>query len=343
MICNSDRLKCYFLHLYGKRIKNFVRNRCGSDRYACKGGAMKTFSADYICSMIAILILLTLLPTAYGQSSTFEVASIKPSALGPGGGIRGGPGTKDPGRWTCQNAGLSAVVRAAFDLKPFQLEAASWLKNEFFDIVTKVPEGATKEQFQQMKQNLLVERFGLKFHREKKEIEGYELVVTKNGPKFKESGPEPPKDSVANPEAVSPLPFKYDKDGFPVIPPGRTQQVIIAVGPGAEGVVGGNGIWVRTPMEKIVTFISDQLSKPVSDNTALKGKYDLSLSWASLPIGSAVPPVPGTERSALASEPSRTNNIFTALQEQLGLKLQPKKIMTEILVIDHIEKIPTEN
>jgi uncharacterized protein (TIGR03435 family) len=304
---------------------------------------MKTFSENYICSMMAILVLLTLIPTAYGQDSTFDVASVKPSALGPGGGISGGPGTKDPGRWTCQNTALSRLVRDAFDLRAFQLEASAWLSKEFFDIVAKVPEGATKEQFQQMQQNLLVERFGLKFHREKKEIQGYELVVAKNGPKFKESGPEPTKDSDANHQTVSPLLPKFNKDGFPIMPPGRTQQVIMAVGPGAEGVVGGNGSWVRTPMEKIVTFISDQLSQPVSDNTELKGKYDLSLGWASEPVGSAVPPALGMDGRALLPAPSRPNNIFTALQEQLGLKLQPKKVMTEILVIDHIEKIPTEN
>jgi uncharacterized protein (TIGR03435 family) len=296
---------------------------------------MKTLSADYICSMMAMLILLTLLLTAYSQNSTFDVASVKPSVLGPGGGISGGPGTKEPGRWTCQNVNLFRLIRDAFDLKPFQLEAPRWLNDRWFDIMAKVPEGATKQQFQQMQQNLLIERFGLKFRREKKEIDGYELVVAKNGPKFKESGSEPAKDSDSIPGAVRLLPPKFDKDGFPVIPPGKTQQIIMESRPEGGGMACGS--WIRTPIEKIVTFISEQLRKPVRDNTDLKSKYDLSLGWwpDSLPL-------PGME-SIEFPKLSRPDNVFTAVQEQLGLKLQPTKIMTEILIIDHVEKTPTEN
>ena len=201
---------------------------------------------EYFGTMIRILILLTLLPAAYGEGPNFEVASIRPAPpIDPKQFMdtrcHGGPGTKDPGRWTCANISLSNLVVTIFDLKGFQIGAVASVSRDRFTIAAKVPEGATEEQFRQMQQNLLIERFGLKFHREKREIQGYELIVAKDGPKFKESEPEPPKDPDAGPDAVGPSLSKMttDKDGFPVIPPGRT-QVIMRGGP--EHVLAANGV-----------------------------------------------------------------------------------------------------
>lgn len=299
--------------------------------------------APVLC--IGATMLLAVPSAVYSQGLSFEVASIKPSLLPERGqimhvGCSGGPLTQNPVRWTCEYLSLSDLVSIAFDLTDYELQTPPSLGNERFNIIANVPEGATKEQFKKMQQNLLIERFGLRFHREKKEMPGYALVIAKNGPKFKESGPEPPKDSDANSAAVGQLSLKFDKDGFPVIPPGRTQQIMIEQGPGGE--TGARGRWVQTPMQKIVAFITARLRKPVSDNTDLHGKYDISLSWASEPMGSAALPMPG-EGSTLASEPSRPDSIFTALQEQLGLKLQPQKVMVDILVVDHIEKTPADN
>lgn len=294
------------------------------------------------CKAMIIFLLLILIPAAHGEGTIFEAASIRPSSPQLVGSMNGGPGTKDPVRWTCQYVMLLRLVRNAFNLRAFEVEGPSWLRNEHFDLAAKIPEGATVEQFQQMKQNLLIARFGLKFHREKKEIQGYELIVAKNGPKFKESGPEPPKDPDANPATASPLPTKlFDKDGFPVFPPGRTNHIITFTR--REGETGAAGRWFNTPMEKIVAFISDQLDKPVSDNTNLTGKYDLSLAWISEPTDSTAPSIPDSYGNSIPFASSRPNSIFTALQEQLGLKLQPYRVTIEILVIDHIEKTPSEN
>ena len=309
---------------------------------------MKTLTVPI--AIIGILILLASLPAAYGEGPTFEVASIKPaSPLGTTfGGIRigcsGGPGTKDPGRWTCESMNLPYLFSSAFDLRPWQLQAASPLDSERFNITAKVPEGATKEQFRQMQQNLLIERFGLKFHSEKKEMQGYELVLAKNGPKLKESEPEPPKDPASDPQKPPTPPFKMTmgKDGFPVIPPGVNGMAMM---PGRA-----SGQWIRTTMEKVAETLSGQMSKPVTNSTGLEGKYDVSLQWApdqmgnvSSPFGNVSSPLPGMENNAPAASESSGPNLFTALQEQLGLKLQPKKVTIEIFVIDHIEKNPTEN
>src|SRR5207247_8322826 len=127
----------------------------------------------------------------------------------------------DPGRWTAQNMSLSNLITRAYDLKRYQYSAPSWLDDERFDITAKVPEGATKEQFQTMIQNLLAERFKLTIHREKKEMAGYELVVAKNGPKLKESVdvPQPDGAGSATPgPPPGPPKLNLDKDGFPELP-----------------------------------------------------------------------------------------------------------------------------
>src|SRR5262249_35474419 len=130
------------------------------------------------------------------QSPTFEVASIKPAPPMTGGimrmGSTGGPETKDPTRFSCENCTLSMLLLQAYDIKPYQLNAPGWMNSERFEISAKVPPGATKEQFRQMIQNLLAQRFNVKIHKESKESQTYDLTVNKGGPKFKEAVDTPP-------------------------------------------------------------------------------------------------------------------------------------------------------
>ena len=313
---------------------------------------MKTFSVPYITNRVflsyatvTILIMMALLPAAYSEGPIFEVASIKPVppidlTRGPSQvfGCTGGPGTKDPGLWICENLSLANFVMTAFDLKGYQTESwYSQLYNESFSIRAKVPEGTTKEQLRQMQQNLLIERFGLKSHLEKKETQGYELVVAKNGPKFKESEPKPYEDSDAGlmPAILRPA---IGKDGFPTMPPG-TKGVIVLPGR-------ARGQWPRTTMGEFASMLdaSFMAGKPVIDATALEGKYDLSLDWApELPMNRIGPVALNAENTLQTAPETSGPNFFTALKEQLGLKLVPKKVTIEIFVIDHIEKTPTEN
>jgi uncharacterized protein (TIGR03435 family) len=314
---------------------------------------MKAFSIPYIASIVlfryvtvTILILMTLLPAAYSEGPTFEVASIRPvppldltRMPAQPSVCTGGPGTKDPGRWTCENTNLANIVRYAFDLKPYQLEgwySQLYNQNKYFSIRAKVPEGATREQSRQMRQNLLIERFGLKFHFEKKETQGYELVVAKNGPKFKESDPESPQDSASELSSV-PSPLTIGKDGFPTMPSGRSGVFAMATG--------ARGQWPRTTMGDFAEYLigSSMAGKPVIDSTALKGKYDLSLDWMPERRMSAIAPSAPAENSLPAAPQASGPDFFTALQEQLGLKLVPKKVTIEMFVVDHIEKTPTEN
>jgi uncharacterized protein (TIGR03435 family) len=88
-------------------------------------------------------------------------------------------------------------------------------------------------------------------------------------------------------------------------------------------------------MEQLASNLGAQLGRPVTDATGLKGKYDFTLSWAVGSIGGAAP--------ASSAEPDNGPTLLQAIQSQLGLKLEQKKIPVDFLVVDHIEKVPTEN
>jgi hypothetical protein len=158
-------------------------------------------------------------------AQTFEVASVKPAAPITGNRImvmmRGGPGTPDPGQITYTNVSLQNVLINAYGVKGFQISGPGWLDSERYDIVAKVPRGATKEQFMGMLQNLLAERFKLTLHREKKDLPMYALVVGKNGPKLKESvdGPAPKEGGPVDGPATTMGRVTMGKDGFPAMPP----------------------------------------------------------------------------------------------------------------------------
>jgi uncharacterized protein (TIGR03435 family) len=267
---------------------------------------------------------------AYGQSANsqpaFEVASIKPSALtGRGPFITrmdGGPGTDDPSRVTIEHYMLVGLIAAAYRVETYQVSGPSWLENgreTQFDIAAKVPDGATKEQIPLMMQNLLAERFHLTVHREKKEGNVYELVVAKNGPKLKASAANPvPKDGKEQPFVLP----KLGPDGFPALAPGRGYSMAMMNDRATAE-------FTESPMGKLADLLTAQLGRPVTDATGLKGKYDFSLRWSMEGLGK-----PG-------DDPGPT--IFVAVQEQLGLKLEQKKGLIDMIVIDHLDKVPTEN
>src|SRR5258708_29249242 len=118
---------------------------------------------------------------------SFEVACVKPSGPKSVRNSEGGPGTKEPERFVFTSATLHDLVFRAYGLVVYreQISGPSWIENERYDIVVKMAPGTTKEQYQQMLQNLLAERFGVVVHHETKRLPGYELVIGKHGSKFK--------------------------------------------------------------------------------------------------------------------------------------------------------------
>jgi uncharacterized protein (TIGR03435 family) len=202
------------------------------------------------------------------------------------------------------NISLFQLVTMAYGILPSQLLGPEWLSATHFDINARVPPGTTREQYRLMLQNLLVERFKMAVHHETKEMQTYELTVGKNGPKLK---------APAQPDGPG---LGLQPPPGPISPPaGYTGPVILTR--------------KNETTEWLATFLAAQVGQPVVDNTGLKGNYDISLRWGTAP----------SDVSADDSEPT----LFSALQEQLGLKLTPQKGLVDILVIDHIEKEPTEN
>lgn len=205
-----------------------------------------------------------------------------------------------------------------------------------------------------MMQNLLIERFKLAVHREKKDLPVYELTVAKSGPKLKASAgeadaPDPAGRGAAPPPPPRPGQMPRDADGFPQLPPGRRSMMIM---------MPGRARWrlVDESMEQFSKSLQGMAGRPVNDSTGLTGKYDFELSFAPAaggmglmgrgPMIALPPPPPGAGGpggpDTSASDDS-VPSIFTAVQDQLGLKLESKKGPVDTLVIDHIEKTPTEN
>ncbi len=320
---------------------------------------MRTAILTISVFVLAFVAAFAQTPAQAPERLTFDVASIKPFEMpkpGEGRGVffgrGGGPGTKDPGRVNWAGAALRDLMMNAYDVKRYQIEGPSWIDTERYDIVAKVPEGATKEQVKVMWQNLLADRFGLAFHRISKEFNVQELTVAKGGSKLKPSEVDPNAQPPGAPGALLPPgPPKLDSNGFPQLPgPG----LIIMLSPGQNGQPIGHLSARERTAQDIADFLGNELNKPVIDKTGLTGKYDFNIEYTpdlagrGLPMpppppGAVAVPGPGGVGAApadSAAEPG--SNLATAIQ-QLGLRLSSGKANLDVLVIDKAQQTPTDN
>jgi uncharacterized protein (TIGR03435 family) len=266
------------------------------------------------------LAILLALCVRYSCGQEFDVVSIRPSAPPSSQRIRvafeGGPGTADPARFSCRNCSLSLLVMRAYEIEYHQVAGLN-SRTALYDIAANVPEGATKGQFRVMLQKLLSNRFKMSLHREMKQMQAYELVVGKNGPKMKESVPEV---TVQEATVSNSSRIVLDPEGFPTLPTGQS---------GYTSVNGRARMQVfNETMDQLASRISNQLDMPVINATGLAGGYDFGLYWAG--------------RSVDATDDAGPN-IFSAVESQLGLRLQPRKAAVTIIMIDHVDRTPTEN
>jgi len=282
---------------------------------------------------VYILALLAAIPASvavYGQQ--FEVGSIRPSAPGAAEQARLGIHI-DGAQVNCASLNLKDYIGMAANVKLYQISGPEWLGSERFDINAKLPDGATGAQVPAMLQALLEERFQMKTHRETKELPVYALIVGKGGAKLTES----PADAVGGP-------------GEPVAraASGSQKGVSIDLGNGSSFTVAGN----RLDAKKITTAsFADALARfvdrPVLDLTGLKGSYDFALDvspedFSAMIVRSAISAGVSLPPQAMRALDASGDTLFGAI-EKLGLKLEPRKGPVEILVIDHMEKQPTEN
>jgi len=254
------------------------------------------------------------------QSLEFEVASVKPHKADdqqimmvalPG------------GRFTARNIAVRFLIRMAYQLQDDQIIGGpGWLTSDRFDIDAKAGEGASPTALLPMMQALLADRFKLGVHHDTKDLPIYALVLARRdgalGPKLRRN--DCVRDDTARPaapvDATQPPPCGSISNGF------------------------GRLTLRAAPMTQIIQFLSPSVNRVVMDRTGLTGNFDLDLQWTPERLPQ---PAPGTP----ADQPIRVNgtdidpngpSIFTALQEQLGLKLDSTKGPVDVLVIDHVEQ-----
>jgi len=297
----------------------------------------------------------------WAQGDTFEVASVRvatAAARGPGGvGSRmtGGPGTQDPEHLRYTQVPMMEILPRAFQLQLDQIEGPDWVTNgdapERFDITANIRPGATKEDVAVMLQNLLKDRFHLANHLERKDIDVYELVAAKGGPKLKDA--EIPAELPSVPSG--PLSAIPGEDGFPKLAPGWPMvmglagnggQFFLRVNaPGAFELVNPRAVmamanWGLVRFSFRMVTVGQLMAAlqtinglaHVVDRTGLTGQYDVKIGFSQ---GG------GVKTNGEASEPAP--DIFTALEKQLGLRLQRAKASLDVMVIDHIDRTPAEN
>jgi len=230
-----------------------------------------------------------------------------------------------PDGYAATNVSLKMLIEEAYGIRQDLISGApGWVDSIRFDIDAKVAGGNVNdlkklkpEQRMSMLKPMLADRFQVKVHTETKTLPVYELVVAKGGSKLKEAMPGYTyTNGIKGPDGVA---------------HGGMMRM-------SRGEVTGQALAV----ESLVNMLSRQLQRTVIDKTGLTGKYDFTLQWTE---ESSDPMFKGGDGSQQKAEPAPDAtgpSIFTALQEQLGLKLQSAKGPVETLVIDHVE-MPSEN
>ena len=246
------------------------------------------------------------------QKPAFEVASVRPDVSGSHPrSIQYSAG----GRFTASNIPLRALIEEAYGIRAFQLSGGSdWVNSDQFSVTAKAEGNASKDQVRAMLQTLLADRFQLVLRRESKEVNVYVLGLAKGGPKLKEV-------------TLDETNLTHEASPFATAGGGGMRF-------GGIGRLAG----VKASMPQLVAMLSDIklngasiLDRPVLDRTGLTGVYDFKLEWS------------GEEQSSDGSAPNAAGaSIFTAVQQQLGLKLESTKAAVELFMIEQAGK-PTEN
>jgi uncharacterized protein (TIGR03435 family) len=291
---------------------------------------------------------------------TFEVASIKPSedlnSLIAAGKIPRFMPRIDDSQVDLSFISLQQLIVMAYEVKPYQVSGPDWMKDTRFDISAKLPDGGKKDQVPAMLRALLEERFKLAIHREARDHPVYALIVGKDGSKLVPSPPDPPEDPNRTPDKNETVVDTPDGK-MSIRSNGRGEGAITQISGGRAGNVKvsmSNGIMhmeaSRMTMALMAQQLSPMLDRPVVDMTELKGSYVVSLDLsmadmmnAARASGFQVPAGRGGDAGGTgdASDPSGYS-IFASVQK-LGLKLDKQKLPLEFIVVDHMEKVPTDN
>jgi uncharacterized protein (TIGR03435 family) len=282
---------------------------------------------------LILLASTTLLAQTADPKVEFEVASVKPFSIGQTDAPVTLGARIDGAQARLVGLTMRDLLAMAYRVKIYQLSGPDWITGQRYDINAKMPAGASPDKLPEMTQSLLGERFGLNVHREKKEMPVYVLLTGK-----------PPlrlKDSVIDKNA--PPPTSFTSTGT-----GSAQGIAINLGNGSSfSFAGGKFVGTKTTAAQIAGILERFSDRPVMDLTELKGTYDFEFNVSpeetqTLMIHAAVAAGVQLPPQALRLLESGGNPIENGA-EQLGLKIESRKMPVDIIVIDQIQKTPTEN
>jgi len=278
--------------------------------------------------VVAATLLLVMSAMTNAQAPEFDVASFKVHPPDPGGNFQSSMRTLPNGQSVMTNISIRTIIGRAYPSRGSQqvLGLPSWTDDIHYDVVVKANRQVSREEQVDMWKALLADRMKLTAHYEPREEPSFDLVFArpdhKLGPQMKPSTCTPP-----TPPAPGTPPPPARNAGNP--PSGAE---VMARCSGFMST--GNKMFApRTTVAAIASFLRSPAGRIVVDKTGLEGLFDVEFSYTSTQLG---------ERNGAAPNPDDAPELFTAVQEQLGLKLEPSKAQVEVLVIDHVER-PTEN
>lgn len=293
-------------------------------------GALVVWTIGREASVVRVLIAQA--PADQTQApQQFEVASIKPNKSGDG---RVMLGFQPGGRFVATNIALRMLITQAYRIQPFQLiNAPDWAASERYDINAKgdVAPEQMRDAMPQLMQSLLADRFGLVAHRETREMPIYALVKARDDGRL---GPQL-KPTTVDCEALRP--GRGAGPGGPPPPPQAPPTGTVALGRGGPAGMMGCGTRIGpgtinatgATIAGIIAPLSQMTGRVVVDKTGLTGRHDIELTWTPEQGTGAGPDAPSLAPGAAAS-------LFTAIQEQLGLKLESQRGPVEVVVVDKV-------
>jgi len=257
---------------------------------------------------IASTGLLAQSPVSRPEFGAFEVVTIKPTDPDERGGVY--MKMQSVNRFIARAYTLKALIASAYDLTPRAISGGeAWTDSDRYDITALTPGDIQPNLDEQMSmlRTLLTDRFQLTFHRESRELTVYAITVVKGGPKLEPSTAEP-----GTPSKLISTMFSEEKGGVHTLLPARNANMV----------------------QFAAMMQQDIVDRPVVDSTGLSGTYDFDLEWTpdESQFGGKLP------RSVESTRPS----LFTAMQEQLGLRMEPTRGLVQTLVIDRVER-PSDN
>jgi uncharacterized protein (TIGR03435 family) len=328
----------------------------------------------------ALILLLVATGAARGQTPqgklSFDVATVKPAApldmqrlaadVQAGRMPKIGPEI-DASRATYSYMSLDQLIALAYNVRLYQIGGPPWLSDARFDIEATIPEGATKDDAPAMLRVLLEERFKLVAHRTQEEHTVLALVVGKSGPKMKEAATAPQAFDPNSPLAPGerqidgldgPMRMKLSPDGMVTMNMGAKGTITQKFDRQNQSLDLKSSAVTMAGFAEMLSNLFMQMgganSRQVVDMTGLKGNYEVAveISLADMVTlarsqGMALPAPPPSGRAGAntvpeASDPGGGSSVYESVR-QMGLKLEDSKATVDRLVIDHVEKTPTEN